>query len=311
MPCARLGGRGLARVDCAIIVVAYNSARHIETLLDSLPAAAGGISTRCVVVDNDSQDLTVEIVRSRPEVVLVEAGRNLGYSGAINLGREQAGPRSSLLILNPDLALEEGTIRRLYDALNESDVGVAVPVLLNDDGTVYLSLRREPSPSRALGDALLGARLPTRPGWLSETIRDRREYEAARDVAWAGGALMLISEACDFTVGAWDDARFFLYSEEADYAARARRCGFRVHYVPAAQARHEDGGSGRSPALGALLAVNRVRYYEKYHRRPATSLFRAAVALEHLLRAYDEDERIALRAVCDRSRWKDLPGGRP
>ena len=49
-------------------------------------------------------------------------------------------------------------------------------------------------------------------------------------------------------------------------------CGYRVRYVPTARARHEDGGSGRSPALGALLAVNRVRYYEKYHRRPATSL---------------------------------------
>ena len=49
-------------------------------------------------------------------------------------------------------------------------------------------------------------------------------------------------------------------------------------------ANHEDGGSGRSPELGALLAVNRIRLYEKYHRRPSTSLFRATVVLHYLLR---------------------------
>lgn len=304
-------GRAGEHVDCAIIVVAYNSARHIERLLDSLPPATAGITTRCLVVDNDSDDQTVAIVRSRPDAELVEAGGNLGYSGAINLGRSLVGQCSSVLILNPDLILEPGTISRLYEALGDPRVGVAVPKLLNADGSVYLTLRREPSPSRAIGDALLGARLPARPGWLSETVRGLGEYDDPRDVAWAGGAVMLISAACDRAVGGWDSGRFFLYSEEADFDARARRCGYRVRYVPSARARHEDGGSGRSPALGALLAVNRIRYYEKYHRRPATSLFRAAVALQHLLRAYDPDQRVALSAVCRRSSWAGLPGAAP
>ena len=56
------------------------------------------------------------------------------------------------------------------------------------------------------------------------------------------------------------------------------------------------------------MAVNRIRYYEKYHRRPATSLFRTIVALHYLVRSADPDQRVALKAVIRRSRWPGLPG---
>lgn len=299
----------LEQADCVIVIVTYNSARHIGELLDSLPAAVGGLRTRCLVVDNNSSDETMRVLRSRNDVVVIEAGANLGYAGAINLGRTMIGPCSSLLILNPDLILEPGAVVELYKALDQPRVGVAVPMLLNTDGSLYLSLRREPTPTRSFGEAVFGSRLPGRPGWLSETIRDRHSYQRPQDVAWAGGAALLISATCNAAVGDWDDGRFFLYSEETDFCARARRSGYRVRSVPAARVRHEDGGSGRSTALGALMAVNRVRYYEKYHRPPATFLFRATVALHYLLRSADPDQRVALKALIMRSRWPDLAHG--
>lgn len=302
------GHQTLEHVDCGIIVVTYNNARHIERLLDSLSAAVGSLTSRCIGVDNNSSDETVSILRSRNDIVTVEAMRNLGYSGAINLARTLIGPCSALMILNSDLVLEPQAIALLYQALDQPGVGIAVPMMLSDDGSLYPSTRREPSVSRALGEALFGAHWPGRPGWLSEAIRDSRAYQYPRDVAWAGGAALLISAACNEAVGDWDDVRFFLYSEETDFAARARRCGYRVRYVPTARVRHEDGGSGRSPALGALMAVNRVRYYEKYHRRPATSFFRATVTLRYLMRSADRDQRVALRALIRRSRWQSLPG---
>lgn len=297
-------------VDCTIIIVAYNSARRIGALLDSLPAAAGKLNTRPIVVDNGSSDATVATVRARGDVSIIEAGENLGYAGAINLGRAYAPPCTSLLILNPDLILEPKAIEELHKALTDPKVGIAVPMLLNEDGSLYLTLRREPSPSRALGDAIFGARFAGRPGWLSETVRNPRAYEHPLDTAWAGGAALMVSSVCHGRVGDWDERRFFLYSEETDFASRARRAGYVVRYVPNARVWHEDGGSGRSPALAGLLAVNRLRYYEKYHGRVAAALFRATVVFQHLLRCHRADERAALRAVCDRSRWPALPGGR-
>lgn len=297
-------------IDCAVVVVSYNSARHIERLLDSVPVAADGLRIRCIVVDNDSTDETVSILRLRSDITTVQAGQNLGYAGAINLGREMVGRACPLLILNADLVLEKGAIARLYEELDDPTIGVALPMLLEDDGSLYMSLRREPSSGRALGEALLGSHLPWRPAWLSETVRDRGAYRERRDVEWGGGAAILVSAACNDAVGDWDDKRFFLYSEETDFAARARRHGYRVRYVPEARVRHEGGGSGQSPALTALMAVNRVRYYEKYHRRPSTSVFRAVVTLHYLLRCADPGHRVALGAVVRRSGWAGLLGGR-
>lgn len=296
-------------IDCGIVVVTYNSARHIARLLDSIPAACGTLRTRCVIVDNDSQDETVAIVRSRSDAEVVGAGGNVGYSAGINVGRSVIGPCSSLLILNPDLVLEPDAIIDLYQALSTPDVGIAVPMVRNDDDSLYLSLRHEPTLLGALGDALFGDRFAKRPSPLSETIRDEASYQRPRDVAWATGAVLLVSAECDAAVGDWDAARFFLYAEEIDYAARARRCGFRICYVPAARACHKAGGSGRSAELRALMAVNRIRYYEKYHGRLATALFRGVAVFHHLLRSMRSEDRLTLKIVLWRGFWNRLPHG--
>jgi GT2 family glycosyltransferase len=297
------------RTDCTVIIVGYNSADTIEAVLDSLVGAADGITFKCMLVDNESTDDTVEIARRRSDVRVIEAGQNLGYSGAINLGRNAADPRSAVLVLNPDLVLERDAIKHLYDALKDPGVGAAVPKLLTAGGDLYPTLRREPSITRALGDALLGSYVPHRPAWLSETVRDISKYDVAHDASWAAGAAVIVSAECNRTVGDWDDARFFLYSEETDYAHRVRQAGYRFRYVPTAIARHEEGGSGRSSALAALLAVNRIRFYEKYHRAPATLLFRLVVILHYALRARDVSNRRALAILVRRRKWSELPGG--
>jgi GT2 family glycosyltransferase len=297
----------LDRVDCAVLVVTYNSVADVAGLLDSLGAAAAGLTLRTVVVDNGSTDGTVELLRGRADVHLVEAGANLGYAGGINLARRHAAPCASVLVVNPDLTLAPGMIAELAAALRDPAVGVAVPMILNPDGGLEQSLRREPSLSRAIGDALLGGHLPRRPGWLSEMVRCERAYASRRSVDWATGAAALISADCDAAVGPWDE-RFFLYSEEVDHAARVRAAGFRIEYVPTAQVRHREGGSGSSEALVALMAVNRVRYVAKRGRGAAA--FRAVVVLHELLRAHDPSHRFALRTVLSRSRWEALPGGR-
>jgi N-acetylglucosaminyl-diphospho-decaprenol L-rhamnosyltransferase len=305
------GGFGSEHVDCVIVGVTYNNADHIEAFLDSIPLATSGLSIRCLIVDNDSHDGTGELLRARRDVVVIESGANLGYSGAINVARAAAGSCSSLLIVNPDLVLEEGAVSALYAAVCEPGIGVTVPMLLEDDGRLYLSLRREPTVLRSLGDAVLGARVPGRPASLSETVRDPRAYERALDIDWASGAALMISSACNRAVGEWDSGRFFLYAEETDLATRVRRCGYRIRYVPDARVRHESGGSGRSPALAALLAVNRVRFFEKYHGAPARHMYRATIALQHLFRCCRASDRAALSAVCRRSSWSELPRAGP
>ena len=289
------------RVDCGVVMVTYNSARHIEAALTSLKAAATGMTLRVVVVDNGSDDGTLALVRKHPDVICVEASANLGYAGGINVGREVAGDYDALLVLNPDVVLASGALREMFTALRYPSVGIVAPMLLDADGHCFPSLRREPTPMRAIGDGLLGRRLSWRPGCLSETVWNHADYLRPHAVDWATGAALLISSSCDCAVGRWDEC-FFLYSEEIDYAARARDAGFLIHYQPTARVWHSGGGSGHSDLLVALHAVNRIRYMEKRGQWPR--FFRALVILHEALRFPKPNHRAALQAVTRRSSWQ-------
>lgn len=303
-----VSGPGRPRVDCAIVVVTHNNVGDLPRLVTSLPSAVENLQVRIVVVDNSSSDGTPGVARSLPGVECFESGGNLGYAAAINIARIKARPFSSLLVANPDTWFEAGSIARLFQAVREPGVGIAVPTMVDDDGAIFRSLRREPTIGRALGEALIGSRFSRRPGWLAEVVYDTHEYRYQHSVDWATGAVLVISEACDAAVGCWDEARFFLYSEETDYCRRVRQAGYRINFIPTARAWHRGAGSGTSDALLALLAVNRIRYYEKWHGRPASSLFRAAVTLNELLRSASPPHRGALRYVARRSTWRHLPG---
>ena len=296
------------QVDCAIIIVTYNSAQYIGSLLDSLSDAAPGVTVRVVVVDNGSTDDTVKLVRQRPEILCVDTGLNLGYAGGINVGRTCVGDCRAIAVLNPDLVVEPDAICALLAALADPAVGVVVPRLLDPDGTPYPSLRREPTLTRAVGDALFGDRLGRRPGFLSESVRDAAAYDHRHPVDWAGGAAWMISAACDTAVGDWDE-RFFLYMEEVDFATQVRAAGLRIDYVPKARVRHRGGGYGRSAVLTALMAVHRVRYYRKYHGPAATAVYRCVVILHYCLRATSAEARVVLATLANRARWQDLPRG--
>ncbi|HTJ67723.1 MAG TPA: glycosyltransferase family 2 protein [Actinospica sp.] len=276
------------------VVVTWNSADVLEGLLDSLPSGFAGIDAwRLNVVDNASADETVAIaerwLRAHADVDgrILNTGRNAGYAAAINVAlADDVRPDDAALILNPDIRLGPGCVRQMSDALGSDarpPTGIVVPRVRDAEGRLYRSLRREPSLPRALGEALLG-RHAARFGRLGETVGDAAAYQTTTTADWATGAVMLISAACRAQCGPWDES-FFLYSEETEYALRARDRGFATRLAPVAEAVHLGGESKTSGKLWALLTVNRVRLYRRRHTWPATALFWTAVVLRELPRA--------------------------
>lgn len=294
--------------DVAVIVVTYNSASDIPQLIGDLRAAAIDRRLRLIVVDNQSSDSTVDFVRAHSDITLIESGGNLGYAGGINAAQPFTEPCGAVLILNPDLRLMPDAISGMLGPLRTDDqIGAVVPRILDMNGATYLSLYREPSLTRALGDAFMGSRCwRTRPGFLSEVQQRPESYEKAHDVEWATGAAILIRASVARELGKWNET-FFLYSEETDYLRRVRDGGHRIRFEPSATVRHRLGGSGTSAALAALMAVNRVRYVELRHGLLYSALFRAVVALAEALRSYDPVHRGTLAIVANRRRWRDLP----
>ncbi|GAB2740067.1 WecB/TagA/CpsF family glycosyltransferase [Arthrobacter bambusae] len=296
--------------DVAVLVVTYNNADDVGPLIESLRSEAAEQWLRVIVADNGSSDGTLDALSRYDDVISFATGGNLGYSGGINAAQQFCGDVQYLLVANPDLVIERGSVAAMIRRQRLSGAGIVVPALLDEDGSTYPSLRREPTLPRAWADAALGCRLPGRPAWLSEIDYDQVSYEHAHPVEWATGAALLIDAGLATELGPWDE-RFFLYLEETDFFRRAREAGTDAWFEPAAKMRHRRGGSGSSAALTALMAVNRTRYAEKHHPPATAAAFRGAAVLSEALRAYQRDHRPALRALLNKRSWEQLPHAVP
>lgn len=296
----------------AVVIVTYNSSAVLPGCLDSLPVGLEGVSmTEIVVVDNASSDGCPELAAAwaLPGLRVIHMGRNAGYSAAINRAVATLGEVAAVLVLNPDVRLRPGSVAALVAGLDRPRVGVAVPRLTTPTGGLQYSLRREPTVRRALGEALLGGDRAARLG-LGERILDTQRYTQSGPVTWATGAAMLISWRAWSEIGPWDES-FLLYSEEVEYALRARDLGWQIWFEASAVAEHIGGESDTNPMLAALLAVSKVRLYKRRHPRWATCFY-CAVTLGEALRAATgrRTSRAALGALLFPSRrLRHLPGG--
>lgn len=293
----------------AVVVVTYNSASLIEDLVASLAPGLRGLNWHLTVADNDSRDATVETVRRfAPYAHVVETGRNAGYAAGINAAVAAAKPFTAVLVLNPDVRLAPDCVPELLKLLRERGAGIAVPKIVRANGDFSPSLRREPTILRALGDAF-GARRMGRFPLFGESITSREPYAEVTTVDWAEGSIMLIGRECWDACAGWDET-FFLYSEETEYALRARDRGFPMMYTPHAHARHLEGDAATNPPLWALLTLNRVRLFRRRHSAVATAVYWAMVLLREASRAAlgNRSSRLATRALLSTRRLRERPG---
>lgn len=287
-----------ASAGVVVVIVTYNSADVLGGLLNSLePGLEGTRHYEIVVVDNASHDQSVALARQHPiGARVIETGRNGGYSAGINAAAATVGDDVDILVLNPDIRLHKGSVARMRSRLLDPTIGVVVPQILNEDGSVARSIRQEPSLIGAWSEALLGGRLSAGIG-LGEIVDDPLLYGNGGTIDWATGAALLISAEARRQVGMWDET-FFLYSEEVDYMERVRRTGLAVYYEPTSTVLHIGGDYQRNPYLSALLTSNRIRYFGRHHGFVSTFLFRLGVALGEALRSGKRaTHRASLRAA--------------
>lgn len=260
----------------ALAVVSHESESDLRRNLAGQVAAAERLGIPLLIVDNGSEDGTLELLRSwggrAPGLEVAELGRNRGYAAAVNRAFELAGGRD-VMLLNPDVELEsEEPIRSLARHLAENPgAGLAAPRLVGPAGEIQPSARRLASLPAMLGS--LGAARFVPPL--------RRAYERylapsltaeARAVGWAIGAAMLIRRRAYAEVGGFDEG-FFLYMEDADFCRRLNRAGWSVDYVPSIRLRHgyaRASSAAASSLLGSAArrrhVVSLARYWRKHPR---------------------------------------------
>jgi GT2 family glycosyltransferase len=270
----------------ATVIVTHNSARVLKDCLLSLADGFRGVHLADVLVaDNGSADDSVKIAErvSHLPLRVLQIGVNAGFSAAVNAAVRELDTSAidAVLLLNPDARLRPGSMALLASALATPRRGIVVPRLVNPDGTLQPSLRRQPTVARALADSLIGG---NHAGRLGELITDPALYLRPGPAVWATGAAMLISTTMMREIGPWEES-FLLYGEEVEFALRAADHGWVLWYEPDAIVEHIGGESSTNPMLAALLAVNRVRLFRARRGPLAGAAFFVAVTIGELIRA--------------------------
>ena len=269
-PPAHAGPEGDATEGIDVLIVTFNSA-------DTVAAALGSVlsSTRvqgAVVIDNASDDDSVQAARSAGARTVLRNPANAGFAAAVNRGLRECGS-PYVLLLNPDATVEPQSLELLAAALDETPAAVmAGPVLVADDGRLELGARRFSGPVNRL---LWHLPWPRRPQWATPEYAKHGEvadWASPRAVDYLWGAALLVRRRFLDDIGGLDE-RYFLYSEDEDLGRQARQRDYLSLLVPRARATHVGGAStpDAALALARVIAANAL-LLEKWEGRKAARL---------------------------------------
>lgn len=228
-----------AEVD--IVIVNWNSGQLLRECVASLARASGAAAARVIIVDNGSSDGSAAVTAPGLRLEVIEAGRNLGFGRACNVGAARA-QADYLLFLNPDARIGEDALAQALAFMERGEsagVGICGIRLVDDAGTVQRHCARFPTARSYFGHATGLSRLV--PGLLPPRTMLDFDHLSSRRVDHVIGAFFLVRRAVFESLGGFDE-RFFLYLEDLDFSLRAAEAGWTTHYLAEACGYHKGGG---------------------------------------------------------------------
>jgi N-acetylglucosaminyl-diphospho-decaprenol L-rhamnosyltransferase len=230
-------------VDVTIIIVSYNTREMTIACINSILEQTSSIRYEIIVVDNNSNDESAEVIRTNfPHIELIPSRENLGFGRANNLAAMHARGRR-LLLLNPDTVILDHAIDKLYEfAVSNPKCGIWGGRTVFADGSLnpqscWRRMTLWSLVCNATGLNTLKESNLFNPegygGWKRDTVR-------AVDIVV--GCFFLIDKDLWEKLRGFDPV-FFMYGEEADLCLRARRLGACPTVTPAASIIHYGGAS--------------------------------------------------------------------
>ncbi len=230
-------------MDLSIVIVNWRVKDLLKKCLRSIFDETKNIFFEVFVVDNNSGDGSVEMVRSRfPRVDLTASAENLGFAKGNNLAIKKTRGRY-ILLLNPDTEILENALEKMVRFMDaHPECGIAGCKLLNADLSLQPSVRSFPTlASQVMILLKLHHLFPYSKAMYKYLVQDF-DYEKTQEVDQIMGAFMIIRREVIEKIGLLDE-NFWIWFEEVDFCKRAKASGWKILYTPEAKIIHHFGQS--------------------------------------------------------------------
>jgi GT2 family glycosyltransferase len=253
--------------NLSICIVSLEARNYLRDCLRSIAASTPELEYEIIVVDQSSQDGTVEMLQSDfPEIKLLQTVGNEGFTRPMNLAM-QAAQGKFIALLNPDTLVHSDALVRLCAFLaSHPEAGIVGPKVLNPDGTLQAPCRRGDSRPWAVISYFTGLSIlfPDK-AFFNGYLLSHLAEDQLHVVDGVSGSCMVIRREVVDEIGFLDEI-FFAYQEDADYCLRTRQAGWQVFYYPEAEITHFGGqGGSRVQPYRSILAWH--KSYFKYYRK--------------------------------------------
>ncbi|WP_199851587.1 glycosyltransferase family 2 protein [Brumimicrobium mesophilum] len=275
-------------IRISVIIVNYNVEYFLEQCLNSVYDALKNVQGEVFVVDNNSIDGSVEMVKRQfPQVNLIANKDNPGFSVANNQAiRISKG--DYVVLLNPDTVVEEDTFQKCVDFMDKNPDGGGLGVRMIDGKGVFLpeSKRGLPTPAVAFYKIFGLSRIFPKSKTFGQYHLGYLDEFETNEVEILSGAFMLMRKKALDKVGLLDEA-FFMYGEDIDLSYRIIKGGYKNYYFPETQIIHYKGESTKKSSINYVFVFYRamVIFAEKHFSQKNAKLFSFFINLAIYFRA--------------------------
>ena len=220
----------------SVIILNWNGLEDTVECLESLKKVTYP-NYEVIVVDNASEGNDVQVLKERfgDYIQLVQNDRNYGCGEGYNTGIRYILKNSEskyIMTMNNDVVVDPAFMEELVKvADSDEQIGIVGPKIFYYDYNGRHNVILDAGGEIRKWSLKIHRR-------IGEGDDDRPQYQIQRQVDWVTGAVLMFNSRLTETVGLWNDWYFIGY-EDVEYCLKAKRCGFKVVYVPTSVAWHK------------------------------------------------------------------------
>lgn len=272
----------------SVVIVNYNVKHFIEQCLFSVLKASENIACEVFVVDNNSVDGSVTLIKEKfPQINLIVNKSNTGFSVANNQAIKLA-KGEYVLLLNPDTVVQEDTFTKILTFMdtNPQAGGLGVKMLDGQGNFAPESKRGLPTPSVAFYKMFGFSRFFPKSKRFGKYHLSYLPEDQICEIDVISGAFMLMRKSVLDKIGLLDET-FFMYGEDIDLSYRITQEGYKNYYFPETQIIHYKGESTKRSSLNyVVIFYKAMAIFSKKHFSGSNAFwFNALIHLAIFLKA--------------------------